>query len=232
MIIGLVVLIILVLAAGLAFSRTQRDVAESDGRVALFQGVKSRPIGIPLFLGGSLVPGQLPATGRIESPHPERIHRRQPEWRCQRSTKKNTLRTLPSSTNTSCAFRRTLGRTRPLRCLPHRLRARRRRPTTRSPPPSAPRRAVREQHPDLPSRAGFPPGHRAVLADLRVPTGDRGGGGHRAGPRPPYHRGGRLLRAGFLALYLVAHLAIPSSPRRPIPCCCRSWRWSTASGWR
>ena len=49
LIIGLGVLIVVVLIGGLwAFSRTQWYVAESNGRVALFHGVQSRPIGIPL----------------------------------------------------------------------------------------------------------------------------------------------------------------------------------------
>ena len=46
---GLVVLLSCSSSSALwAFSRTQWYVAESDGRVALFQGVKSRPLGIPL----------------------------------------------------------------------------------------------------------------------------------------------------------------------------------------
>jgi serine/threonine protein phosphatase PrpC len=49
LVLGLVLLLIVLLAVGLwAFSRTQWYVAESNGRVALYQGVKSRPLGIPL----------------------------------------------------------------------------------------------------------------------------------------------------------------------------------------
>jgi protein phosphatase len=40
--------VVLVLLGAFAFTRTQWYVAESNGRVALFQGLKSRPLGIPL----------------------------------------------------------------------------------------------------------------------------------------------------------------------------------------
>jgi hypothetical protein len=49
LVLGLVLLLVVLLALGLwAFSRTQWYVAESDGRVALYQGIKSRPLGIPM----------------------------------------------------------------------------------------------------------------------------------------------------------------------------------------
>ncbi len=49
LIVVLAVAIVLLLLGGLwAFSRTQWYVAESNGRVALYQGVKAKPLGIPL----------------------------------------------------------------------------------------------------------------------------------------------------------------------------------------
>jgi serine/threonine protein phosphatase PrpC len=49
LVLGLAAVILLVLAAAVwAFSRTQWYVAQSDGRVALFHGVQSKPLGIPL----------------------------------------------------------------------------------------------------------------------------------------------------------------------------------------
>jgi protein phosphatase len=46
----IIVLVLVVLVAGgvWAFTRTQWYVAEDEGRVALFHGVRSRPLGIPL----------------------------------------------------------------------------------------------------------------------------------------------------------------------------------------
>jgi protein phosphatase len=45
---ALAIVLVVILGAGWAFTRTQWYVAESDGRVALFHGVQSRPLGIPL----------------------------------------------------------------------------------------------------------------------------------------------------------------------------------------
>jgi protein phosphatase len=92
------VLIVVVLAAGLwAFSRTQWYVAESDGRVALYQGVKSRPIGIPL---SSVHKTYFPLTclqpvdeSRIRSGYIA-------DNRGDAERFINTLRTLPSSSDT------------------------------------------------------------------------------------------------------------------------------------
>ena len=49
LIIGLAIVILLLIAVGLwGFTRTQWYVGEDQGRVALYHGVKSKPLGIPL----------------------------------------------------------------------------------------------------------------------------------------------------------------------------------------
>jgi protein phosphatase len=45
---AVLILLVLVLGGVFLFTRSQWYVAESDGRVALYQGLKSKPLGLPL----------------------------------------------------------------------------------------------------------------------------------------------------------------------------------------
>jgi serine/threonine protein phosphatase PrpC len=95
---ALALLIVLILLAGVyAFTRTQWYVAESNGRVALFHGVKSRPLGIPL----SAVEQTYFPLSCLQPVDESRIRGGYiADSRGDATRYINTLRTLPSSTDT------------------------------------------------------------------------------------------------------------------------------------